>query len=437
MLKMYKDLAISYILSVITGIIVIDLIFGSLELDFTGVSLIFIWIFFCAKIYNKIAIRRFGEMTDVANQTCRVEEGLNLLLGVYKGKLNHKIDLIVAIHISNYMLHFGKPDIALTYLLPYNPEALFRFKKEVIHKFSYYITLSSCYFQLGRTEEGRAAFDKSKKALNSPYFNKKLKTECENTIKIKYWLNIDEGNQEEILELLEKELKKSQVLLSEISCRFAVVQVLKSCGRLEEAREHITFIRDNGGDTIYAKRVKVTASGLDITEELNVEPWQPNPIQKRHRKALAISIVLAILTLVSLGVVGCLTRKTIYENHYNGSGKQSTFVFDRNGDILLWEQVVHGYYSSQEELDRQFYSYTKYLVLNEYKGCEATLSEKKGVIDFRAVINFKKSRGELDSIFDISTESDYLEQITYNDDNMIIRYRKFLGMKIFAGWINK
>lgn len=254
MLKLFKDLKISYFLVAITGALIWIIVFGSLVHQVIGGLCGVIWILACAIFFNRIAIKRFNKILKYAIDTCNISVSLNKLYGLYKGRINNKIDLILALYICSLLLHLGKYNLVLKILLPYNPEALFKNKKEITYKFYYYYVLTVCYSRLNKKEDALNAFNRSQEAFCSPYFNQKFKTEFDLVQKINYLLIIDDGTKtDEILVLLKYALETSKSMLSKVSTRFTIIRVLTKLERIEETKEHIEFIAQNGGDTFYAK----------------------------------------------------------------------------------------------------------------------------------------------------------------------------------------
>lgn len=282
MFKLYKDLTILYYVASIVGVSVLFFVPDSFVPALVSVIVALVWIFFCTVVIQKIATKRFNKMLLMANEFCQIEKSLNCLFGVYKGRLNSKIDLIVAIYISSLLLHFGKHNLSLNILLPYNPEALFTLKSEAVYKYLYYNTLTVCYSRLNRKEDALNASNEVAKILSDTSFNRKLKPYYEINQRINYLIVNDNGDQvEEILELLDKLLTNSSQLLGKVSNRFVFVRTLIKYGRIDEAEEHIEFIKENGGDTLYAKCALQNDFSEDFINKINLEPWEPHPIGAR------------------------------------------------------------------------------------------------------------------------------------------------------------
>lgn len=254
MLKLFKDLKISYFVVAIIGALFSIIILGNFTHKFIGGLCGFIWMLACAMFFNRIAAKRFNKIIEDATNTCNISESLNRLYGLYKGRINNKSDLIIAIYISSLLLHLGKYDLILKTLLPYNVETVFKSRKEIVYKFYYYNVLTASYSHLGKKDVALNFFNKSQEAFLSPYFNQNLKSEIELTQKIHHLSITDDGTKtNELLNLLESELETSKSMLSQISVRFSIIRTLIKLERNEEVKEHIEFIAQNGGDTFCAK----------------------------------------------------------------------------------------------------------------------------------------------------------------------------------------
>lgn len=436
MIYLYKDLKIAYLLTTILGGLSLLFLFSSLIHLFLGYIVILLWIMVCSFVFIKIATKRFNTIIFDANNSCNIESCLNHLFGIYKGKTNKKTDLFVAIYISSFLLNYGKTDFASNILLQYNPEKLLKKDRYDVYKFFYYSNLATCYNRLDKKEDALNAYKRADQLFNSPYLNKAIKTECEIMHKANYLIITDViNNCEEILKLQKISLEKSKFLLDEVCCRFSMVSVLGACGRLKEAEEHISFIKENGGDTLYAKCASKNDFSIDFVKEINAEPFEIKPIKNKEYKPLITSIILTVFIVAITIIIGFLTAKTVYINDYNNSSTQSISTFDKNGNQLSWEMQTHAYYSTEYELDMQYNLCSAYLIFNEYEGCEVDLSENFGSIDFELFVDFNKTTDDIyEVLYFEPTEQDYIES---NKDSgyTILKYNEFLGIRIFAGFI--
>ncbi len=436
MISLYKDLKIAYFITTFIGGLSLCLLLGASDLKVLGFIVMLLWIFICAFMFVRIATKRFNNMLLAANTSCNIEESLNRLFAIYKGRTHKKMDLFVAIYISNLLLHYGKTNLALNMLLQYNPERLFKKNRETVYKFFYYSNLVSCYNRLDKKEEALNVYKRADQIFNSPYFNAKIKSECENMHRANYLIITDViNNCDEILNLHKITLEKSKFLLSEVSCRFSIVCVLVACDRLNEAQEHIKFIKENGGDTVYAKCASHNDFGIDFAKEVDSTEFKFNPISNKNYKPLIFSILLTAFIVAGTITFGFFTAKTVYINDYNNSVTQNISTFDRNGNQLTWEVETHAYYSTEYVLDMQYNIYSAYLIFNEYEGCEVILLENNGFIDFKLFVDFNETTDDIYEILDFEpTEQDYI-QSNKNEEYTILKYNEFLGIRVLAGFI--
>ena len=438
MLKLFKDLKISYFTVALVGALSSIVILGYFTHKFIGGLIGFIWVFACAKFFNRIAVKRFNKIIEDAINTCNISVSLNRLYGLYRGKTNNKRDLIFAIYISNLLLHLGKYDLILKTLLPYDVEKVFQNRKETFYKYYYYNILTVAYSNLDKKDVALTYFNKSQEAFSSPYFNQKFKSEFELTQKINHLSITNDGTKtEELLNLLKFALETSKSMLANVSTRSAIVRTLIKLDRTEETKEHIEFIVQNGGDTFYKKCAINNDFTPEYTQKINLEDIDINPIKSKEYKVIICSVGLAVLMVAVAVILAFTTQKTVYINDYNGSVTESIHTFDKNGNILSWEIESHGYYSSESDFEMQYSLCSSYLTLNNYKGCDVTLKESGGTIDFSLFVNYEETTDVVfDVLNDVSiTEEDFVG--TYkNMPYRIRRYKEYLGsITVFDGII--
>lgn len=431
MLKNYKDLLFAYFVCAITGCITLIGVFTEFKLKFVGGALAILWVLSCIIVLNIIAIKRFKSILSFA-ENCEVEKALNHFYGFYKGNTKSKRDLFWALQISNCLLNLGKHDLALNMLLQYNPEVLMKRKTEVSYRYSYYNTVAVCYSRLGEKEAALEAFKKSDGLFNSPYFNKKLKSIIEVTHKINGLIFTDDvAHSEEILYLLNGELNKCESLLAQVSCRFSIVRILVKNDRLGEASEHIEYIKQNGGDTVYAECVRSGDFSIEFLNKVNCEEWNPNPIKAKHYKGFILSGVVVACILALTTLISFFTVKTVYIHDYNGSGTQYIKTFDRNGKALTLEMKFSGEYYTEEDALEQYNFCAYYLYLNDYKGCEVQLNRIGEYVFFNLLVDFEKAGNDIYDITGCSkTEADYLDKIKHGEYR-VSKYKKTLFLTYF------
>lgn len=433
MIKLYKDLMISYFLVVLTGALVLALVLDSII--WLGYIFIILWIFFCAVFFNIIAIKRFNKIILTANDTCNIKDSLNRLFGIYKGRLNNKMDLIVAICIGRLLIHFGKYNMAINMLLQYDAEKLLKYKSETHYKFLYYNVLTVCYSAIDKKDDALNAHNKADEVLSSPYFNKKLKPDFETVHKINYLNITDDGTHfEETLPLLNKSLAESKCLLAEVVNRYSLVTLFAGYGRIDEAKEHIEFLKQNGGDTIYAKCALHNDFSQEFINEINLENGEFDPIKEKHYKELILSIVSAVAIVALAVVIGILTQRTTYEIvRYDGSMVISKYNFNNDGELVLFSEQFN-IYPDTAQSGYNYDCYIKYLPLGDLKGCELDSAESQGITHYNFTVDFKKASEDIYGVLEVpSDENDFLEE--YVDGEYSVRkYKKYLGLEVFKGY---
>jgi len=370
-------------------------------------------------------------MLAPSSNNCKIEESLNYLYSIYGGRTNKKTDLIIAINISNLLCHLGKEDMALNMLLSYNAEALLKRKNEVVLKCLYYNTLCICYIRRNNKEQALECLNRVRVILNSPYLNPKAKAIYEENYKINLLIcRGDENDVTELLSLLEQALSKQDTLLRKVNLRFSIVRLLKEHNRMNEAEEHIEFIKENGGDTVYAQCARQNDFSNEILNQINNEPWAPTPIKFKDSKPAVFSVIISVVLVTLVVLFGFATAKTIYQTEYNSQGIYSIYTFNSKGDILTLEWKCHGDYPTKDSADYQYEYLQQYMYYNNFKGCEATLTQLGKRIDFDLTFNFSKT-GEKFADF-VTTEQDYVKNSS-NGGEKISRYKSFLYVTWFDG----
>ncbi|MBR2861522.1 MAG: hypothetical protein IKB86_06765 [Clostridia bacterium] len=436
MIKLYKDIAISYFLIAFTGAIVIELsLFDANVKLWTICLLMLLWLYICVTVFEKIAINRIKKILSSVSETCEVERGLNELFQIYKGRYNKRNDLIVAILICQLLLHLGKYTLVLSILQKYDVEALIKAKKLTIYKYLYYYVLAVSYCRLGFTEEAIVAYNKSDEIFNSANFNNKQRASYEQIHKINRSIIVGDGlNCTEIVAELEKALANSNTLITQVGCRNSIVTQLIRMGEKDKAAEHIAFIKERGGDTVYRKCALQNDFSNEFIKTVDNEPWEAKKQTAKHFKTLLCSVILTIIMIASTMFYGIATAKSIYVNDFNGSSTQSIQTFDENGQLLTWTMDSYEYYSSEMDFAVQSFIFSTYLPLNDYEGCEVTLKKEDNVIDFHLMVDFSKIDESAMDMFDFSfDEQEYVESIK-KEQSSIKKYKRYFGgITVFCG----
>ena len=411
-------------------------VFVIAEEYFSTVSVYFLsvlWVLPFAVFFNIAAKKRFVKTLKSALDDCKVEESLNRLYGIYKGRLNNKTDLVIAVNISDLLLHLGKNRAALDILLSYNAESVFAANRFVTHKYLYYQTLAVCCARLGQREEAISALNRSDELFGSPYMNEKLKLEYKNAHEAnRLIITGDESDYETVLYLLNKACEESRYLLGKASCRYSIAVILTKAGRAEEAKEHIDFIARHGGDTVYRKAALENKLPYEPEGETE-EPFVPRPVKPKTAKTYILSVALAVVMLGVAVLYGFLNEKTVYEYYNENTDAYVTETFDKSGNILFYKTEYHDNDYHDEKTDLLYGIYSEYLPLDGYKGCKVSLSRKNGTVDFDLTVDFKKAPEGVYGIVDAHKTEDEFLSVTHGGETQAVRYKEYLFVTVFDG----
>ncbi len=333
MIKFYSDLTISYYIVSIIGIIMWAIVIADLPFYFIAML---VWIFICAMTFHRISVHRFNKLFSEPANPSKTEENINKLFGIYKGRINTAADLIIANYISTCLFHFGKYSYILKLLLRYDPEKLLKFKRQLTHKYIYYYNLSLCYFKMGRHEEAIAYFMKADAVFNDRHFNQKHVLAYKLTHRTAFLQIIKNGEDtQEILSLLTDSFSKSEMSVAKVSIAHSIISTLVRNDRLDEATEYIDFVKQNGGDTVYAKCAIANDYSGEVEKQINDEPWEPSPVTKKHYKTLVISIIISVLMIavtVLYGIFGLKAR--LINNSANSTAVHYDYGINKMVDDL-------------------------------------------------------------------------------------------------------
>lgn len=423
MLKLYKDLTISYFIFTFIGILSLSV--SASDNLYAAFLLCFMGIFATAMTFNLITVKRLNKILTDTYKTCNIESGLNQLYAIYKGRKNRKTDLIIAIYISQLLFQIGKYSAVLKMLLPYDPDKMLKRKKDAFLKFLYYIYLLVAYSNLNRKEDALYYYKKAAAVLGDSNF--KNKTECDRTLRINYLNIIDNPeNDEEILSLLNQSLENIEIPLSDLSSRFSIAKFLFKRGRIEEAKEHIEFIKQNGGDTVYGKCAAANDFSIDFLNTVNSEPWEPNPVKIKRYKTIVVTSLLTVLVVIFSITHGFMTAKTVYIE--NTGIIEIVHTFDRNGNREFW--TMEGMTEEGDQAETFFYlSYSMYSFLNEYEGCRVVYTDRVGGGKyFYLWVDFDEAPENIYDVLEFPKTEEEFYKFNAQKGNPMPRYKKVLGI---------
>lgn len=292
MLKLYKDLKISYYLvALVVGLTPV------FSYDYAVPIIVFwiLWILACAYFFQILATKRFAKTILEANNNCSIEDTLNRIYGVFNAKHRFPANLIAALTIANLLFYFGKNSKALDILLRYDAQKIFRRKSLLIYKYSYYRTLAVVYKKLDRNQEAIDCYIKSDAVYNDRKFPKKHRLKMKTPHRLAYLTIIENSeNTDELLSLLKSSFSNEDMRIVKVSCGYSIIKNLKKCGRFDEAKEYVDYVKEFGGDTVYAKSVQQNDYSNEFFQKINNEPWKPKPIKEKHYITLIVSIVFTV-----------------------------------------------------------------------------------------------------------------------------------------------
>ena len=307
MIKVYKDTIISYFMVALTGMMALWKLANITKLN----NIIFVLLLViiplyaiaCVLFYNNIATKRFKKITTEILNTCQTQKGLNFLFGLRKGKVNNPVDLVVTMHIVNYLRVYGKNTFALNLLLQYDAEKLFKANRFIAHKFIYYSNLAACYYRLGKKEEAQKAYNIADELYNRSNFPQKAKETCKTTHQLNRLIILGDGEKDDqLLALLSTQIADKKDLLSQVQANFYIASILFKRGETEKIKEHIEFVRENGGDTVFARCALANNFSDEFLKKIDAEPYEPEPIKIKYHKVLILSVAVTIL-IIALAVL--------------------------------------------------------------------------------------------------------------------------------------
>lgn len=270
-MKLYKDLSIGYCILAALGAILLLLLSQwvlPLELRNTlGVLIWFIltviWSFGCAFFFQLLARKRLYQSYGLRNEECRIKDFLN----VWEGFLNRNYHFIstrmgnyygqmIRLNLSVAYLDMGENGKSLELLLAV-PTEFSNNAGGTTHRLTYYNNLTAVYLRLHNLEQAEQNLTLMKKALERV----KLQNNQYNTFYDAYQsqqmlLEMQKGNYEGAEEFFLERLKKESLKITQVYIYYYLADVYQHFGNTERERECLTFVSDNGGDSIYALNAK-------------------------------------------------------------------------------------------------------------------------------------------------------------------------------------
>lgn len=144
MIKIFKDLLYSYFIIYISGVLLLYFLFcvNILGPFINFVLLLILWILLCMFTFQKIPVNRYKKIVDGANNECRIIEALPKLYYYYNLNKSSNSKIYFAMAVASYLNQIGRSKEALELLSQYDPEKIFKRKRDQLLKYNYYMTLS-------------------------------------------------------------------------------------------------------------------------------------------------------------------------------------------------------------------------------------------------------------------------------------------------------
>ncbi len=352
MIKIFKDLLYSYFIVYISGVLLLYFLFcvNVLGPFINFVLLLVLWILLCMFTFQKIPVNRYKKIVDRANNECRIIEALPKLYYYYNLYKSSNSKIYFAMAIASYLNQIGRSKEALELLSQYDPEKIFKRKRDQLLKYNYYMTLSGCLYGCGDEKNGLSAFEKAGEILH----NSKTKESQKLYLKEHYelqrrFLNLEYEDKDDVLRAIDAHLPKCKHTLQKVSFVFKSVQILLSLGRTDEAQEKIEYLAKNGGDTLASRCARANNFSVEFIDSIKNEPFELKAAPIKKHKTVLISIVLVILAFAITILAGVLNRKTIYISGTNDDFVQHTF--NVKGEYDNWISMDTVYYDSDEYKD--------------------------------------------------------------------------------------
>lgn len=264
-MKFYKDLFIWYWVLEVAGSIFLLIVVGLGVMPESIVFLIWlvcmlIWVVFCAFLFQLLAGKRLNKLARIRAEECRIEDFKNAWeefrnqkhsFLFQQGRDNH--EQAIKINLSAAYLDLGEAEKGLELLLSV-PEKFMNNASGVSYKITYYNNLAATYLQLHDVEHTEQMLAQVREVLEHPKLLKSTREALEKAYQTKKVLvAMQQGNYEGaeafFLEYLEQETPK----LIQVYNHYYLAEVYRHLGNKEREQECLTFVADNGGDSIYAQ----------------------------------------------------------------------------------------------------------------------------------------------------------------------------------------
>ena len=270
-MKFYVDLSCwYYAIGIVSSILLLPLLFVLFPNDLNDMKLFYVWLI-CALIwtgclysfFQSLAVKRLNKLAKVRSEECRIRDFKNAwekfrnqkyLFLVQQARDNH--EQAIKINLSAAYLDLGEAEKALELLLSV-PEKFMNNASGASYKMTWYNNLAAAYLKLHDVEHTEQMLAQMKEVLGHPKLSKSNREALEKAYQTKkILLAMEQGNYEGseafFLECLAKETPK----LIQVYNHYYLAEVYRHFGNKEREQECLTFVADNGGDSIYAQEAR-------------------------------------------------------------------------------------------------------------------------------------------------------------------------------------
>lgn len=265
-MNFYKDLYIGYcILSVIGTILLLLLLQWGLP-EFMGdfwiliwFILMIIWCIGCAYFFQLKAGKRLNQLAKLRAEECRIEAFMDAWEGFRKQKhlfistrARNNYEQMIKLNLSVAYLDLGEREKSLEMLLTV-PTKFANNAAGATYRLTYYNNLAAVYLRLHNLEQAEQNLVLLKETLEYPGLLKSSRDVFFDAYQSKQiLLEMEKGNYEGAEEFFLGCLKKESPKLTRVYNHYYLADIYRHFGNKERERECLTFVTDNGGDSIYA-----------------------------------------------------------------------------------------------------------------------------------------------------------------------------------------
>lgn len=227
----------------------------------------FISVFVIALICNRVAIRKYGKLSDPLLDACNFHEYIDLHNSLLQRKSNKMAKAFLLLNLSTGYSCIG--DNAATKQVLDSIEIEGNSASAVAQKICYFNNLALYYLQVNDVENAVHALEEMKNALQ----NKKLSEKARSANQFVYsncqtLINMHNGNYYGAEEFYRRAFEQEVRIYRKVSESYSLGRIYMHYGRLGEAKDAFKYVTANGGDTFY---VASAHNSLDRISEMEGE----------------------------------------------------------------------------------------------------------------------------------------------------------------------